>query len=192
MSRPRQQVTERRDANHVFKPDIGELPAAAGSGTALIIAEGIATMVYWTVFSVVAVLAIAATTRSAAAQTTGSCSDEVTAQASSPVVLHFDLAQTALRPDDEKKVAQLARLARSHQVQEICIQGFSDLRGDQAVNEQLSISRGHAVARALRKHGVNPQTIVIDPHGEPGTSIAGFLNEATGTDRRIEIRFTRY
>lgn len=72
---PRHLVTERRGASSVFKPDIGELPAAAGPGTALIIAEGLATMVYWTVFSVIAVLAIATTTRSAAAQTTGSCSD---------------------------------------------------------------------------------------------------------------------
>lgn len=143
-------------------------------------------------FGFILALALLALTGFAAAQTTGACSDESTAARSSPVVLHFGLAQTALRADDEKKVAQLARLARSHQVQEICIQGFSDPRGDPAVNEQLSISRGYAVARALRKHGVNPQTIVIDPHGEPGTSIAGFLNEATGTDRRIEVRFTRY
>lgn len=137
-------------------------------------------------------LAVLAAAGSAHAQTTGPCSEEPAGHRSIPVVLHFDAEKSALRNDDEKKLAQLARLARSHQVQEICIQGFSDPRGDQALNEQLSRSRGHAVADALRKHGVDPQRIVIDPNGEPGTSIAGFLNQATESDRRVEVRFTRY
>jgi outer membrane protein OmpA-like peptidoglycan-associated protein len=158
-------------------------------GTVLITLE-VSIVVHRLLVPIVALLAVAAP---ALAQTTGPCSDELSAERrQSPVVLHFAPEQSALRTDDEKKIAQLARLARSHQVQEICIQGFMDVRGDPTMNEELSLSRGHAVANALRRHGVDPRRIVIDPKGEPGTSIAGFLNGATGADRRIEVRFTRY
>jgi outer membrane protein OmpA-like peptidoglycan-associated protein len=148
-------------------------------------------MVYCLAFPLLVVVALAAAAP-AAAQTVGRCSEgPVAARWPSPVVLHFAAERSALRTDDEKKLAELARLARAHRIQEICVQGFADPRGDPTVNEQLSLSRGRAVAEELRKRGVDPRMIVIDPKGEPGTSIAGFLNQATGSDRRIEIRFTR-
>ena len=139
----------------------------------------------------VAVLALVA--GPAAAQSVGKCTyNSVAQQWPNPTIVHFDTGKTAIHADDAKKIANAAKLAKDHYIQQVCVRGFADKEGNAPANMKLSLARGKAVAAQLQKNGVDPRTIMIDPNGEPGGSIGGgsakYANQA---DRRVEIRFTK-
>jgi outer membrane protein OmpA-like peptidoglycan-associated protein len=129
----------------------------------------------------------------AAAQSTGKCGySPVANQWPNPTLVQFDTGKTAIHADDAKKIADTAKLARANYIQQVCVRGFADKQGNAAANMKLSLARGQAVAAELRKNGVDPKTIVIDPNGEPGGSFGGgsaaLANQA---DRRVAISFTK-
>ncbi len=141
--------------------------------------------------SAVALLALMASP--ALAQSVGKCTyNSIAQQWPNPTIVHFDTGKTAIHADDAKKIADTAKLAKDHYIQQVCVLGFADKQGNAPANMKLSLARGHAVAAQLQKNGVDPRTIMIDPNGEPGGSIGGgsaqYANQA---DRRVEIRFTR-
>ena len=143
-----------------------------------------------------AVLALAAAVvpgREALAQSVGKCSyNSIAQQWPNPTIVHFDTGRTVIHPDDAKKIADTARLAKDHYIQQVCVSGFADKQGNVDGNMKLSLARGRAVAALLQKNGVDPRTIMINPNGEPGGSFGGGSAQlANQADRRVEIRFTK-
>ena len=141
--------------------------------------------------SAAAVLALDASP--ALAQSVGKCSNNSIAQQwPNPTIVHFDSGRTVIHADDAKKIAETAKLAKDHYIQQICVSGFADKQGDVRGNMKLSLARGQAVAKQLTQNGADPRTIMINPNGEPGGSFGGgsaqLANEA---DRRVEIKFTK-
>ncbi len=127
------------------------------------------------------------------AQAAGKCSYSSVANSwPNPTIVQFDTGKTAIHPDDARKIAETARLAKANYIQQVCVRGFADKQGNAAANLRLSEARAQAVAAELRKNGVDPRTIVIEAGGAPGGSFGGtsasFANQA---DRHVEIRFTK-
>ena len=141
--------------------------------------------------SAAAVLALVASP--ALAQSVGKCSyNSIAQQWPNPTIVHFDTGRTVIHADDAKKIAEVARLAKDHYIQQICVSGFADKQGDVNGNMKLSLARGRAVAGLLQKNGADPRTIMINPNGEPGGSFGGgSASLANQADRRVEIRFTK-
>jgi OOP family OmpA-OmpF porin len=128
----------------------------------------------------------------AAAQQQGQCTRSPLAdQYPNATVLQFDTGKTAIRPDEAKKIAEVAKLAKANFIQQVCVQGFADKQGNAAANQKLSLARAKAVGAELRKNGVDPKTIIIEAKGEPGGGIASGVNLASTADRRVEVRFMR-
>jgi len=129
----------------------------------------------------------------AAAQSVGKCAyTSIAQQWPNPVIVHFDTGKTAINADDAKKIAETAKLAKDHYIQQVCVTGFADKQGNADANMKLSLARGKAVAAQLKKNGVDGKTIMINPAGEPGGSFGGGSAAlATRSDRRVEIRFTK-
>jgi outer membrane protein OmpA-like peptidoglycan-associated protein len=143
--------------------------------------------------AVLALMAMILPGREALAQSVGKCSyNSIAQQWPNPTIVHFDTGKTAIHADDAKKIADLAKLAKDHYIQQICVSGFADKEGNAAANMKLSLARGQAVAKQLAQNGADPRTIMINPNGEPGGSFGGgsaqYANQA---DRRVEIRFTK-
>ena len=138
-----------------------------------------------------AILALA--TGPALAQSVGKCSyNSIAQQWPNPTIVHFDTGKTAIHADDAKKIADMAKLAKDHYIQQVCISGFADKEGNAPANMKLSLARGQAVAKQLAQNGVDPKTIMINPNGEPGGSFGGgSASLANQADRRVEIRFTK-
>ncbi|MBV8538412.1 MAG: OmpA family protein [Alphaproteobacteria bacterium] len=127
------------------------------------------------------------------AQSVGKCSyNSITQQWPNPTIVHFDTGKTVIHADDAKKIAETAKLARDHYIQQICVSGFADKEGNAPANMKLSLARGQAVAKQLAQNGADPRTIMINPNGEPGGSFGGGSAQyANRADRRVEIRFTK-
>lgn len=139
------------------------------------------------------VAALAFVAGPAAAQSVGKCTyNSVAQQWPNPTIVHFDTGKTAIHADEVKKISDQAKLAKDHYIQQVCVKGFADKEGNASANLKLSRARGEAVAALLKKNGVDPRTIMIDPNGEPGGSIGGgSAKYANVADRRVEISFTK-
>ena len=129
----------------------------------------------------------------ALAQSVGKCGyTSIANQWPNPTIVHFDTGKTAIHADDAKKIADTAKLAKDHYIQQVCVTGFADKEGNAPANMKLSLARGQAVAKQLSQNGVDPRTIMINPNGEPGGSFGGGSAQlANQADRRVEIRFTK-
>ena len=142
--------------------------------------------------SALTIAAMTVVANPALAQSVGKCGySSVTQQWPNPTIVQFDTGKTAIHADDAKKIADTAKLAKDHYIQQICISGFADKQGNATANQKLSLARGQAVAAQLKKNGVDPKTIMINPNGEPGGSFGGSGAGASQADRRVEIRFTK-
>ncbi len=144
----------------------------------------------------VAVLSLGAalimiTAGAAPASAQRACRPNLTASQFSPVVVSFATGSVAINKADAEKIASAAKLAKENYIQQICVTGFADKRGDAKVNQRLSERRAEAVAAALRKHGIAPDTLVVSGKGELwGESFNG-SSSGSSAERRVEIRFTR-
>ena len=138
------------------------------------------------------VLVAAAAGSPASAQTVGKCTTTSVSQSwPNATIIQFDTGKTAIKPDYQKKLAETAKLAKDHFIQQVCVQGYADKQGNADFNQKLSLARAKAVAAELRRQGVDPKFIMVGSGGEPGGQIASGFNRAATADRRVEIRFTR-
>jgi outer membrane protein OmpA-like peptidoglycan-associated protein len=145
------------------------------------------------VVPVLALVALAPVARPAMAQSVGKCGySSISEHWPNPTIVQFDTGKTAIHADDAKKISDTAKLAKANYIQQVCIRGFADKQGNAPANQKLSMARAQAVAAQLRQNGVDPRTIMIEAHGEPGGSVGGgsaaLANQA---DRHVEIRFTK-
>src|SRR6185312_6886372 len=77
--------------------------------------------------SVFGVAVLALTASPALAQSVGKCSyNSIAQQWPNPVIIQFDTGKTAIHADDAKKIADTAKMAKDHYIQQVCISGFAD------------------------------------------------------------------
>lgn len=101
--------------------------------------------------------------------------------------LLFDVGRATLKPGGRRAIANLARIMRNEPERSIVIEGFTDDRGPDKVNQRLSERRAQAVRAALVQHGVAAKRIVARGLGE-AYPVASNANPAgRQLNRRVEI-----
>jgi outer membrane protein OmpA-like peptidoglycan-associated protein len=132
------------------------------------------------------------------AQLNGSLSDvrahsaELAAQLSRTDQLGLDVS---FRTDDDSVAAQamspllkLGALAASMPQAQVCVAGYSDPRGSEAYNDELSLRRATNVAAVLTSAGVPRERILIEAHGKSAAGNADGDLDAYALERRVTVR----
>jgi outer membrane protein OmpA-like peptidoglycan-associated protein len=115
-----------------------------------------------------------------------------TAQTSRGLVLTlddvlFDTGRAELKSGARRTLEQIAQFLAEHPERRVQVEGFTDSRGTDEYNLQLSQSRADAVASAIIQRGVDAQRVRALGYGE-GFPVAGNDNEGSRQlNRRVEI-----
>ena len=108
-----------------------------------------------------------------------------------PLLVYFDTGSAKIRAEDQKKIADNAKLAKQQYVQQICIKGVTDKQGDAKANERLAMQRAQAVAAEYMKLGMTRDMLVLEAAGEPGAGFLSGWQRQAQADRRVEIKWAR-
>jgi len=103
--------------------------------------------------------------------------------------IHFRTGQNVMEPDDLRELTHLAVALRTISKLRIVIHAHADRRGREGVNQNLSVARADEVSRQLVLHGVDPERIVRQAHGEADARYPADDREGLGYDRQVVIRF---
>ncbi len=102
--------------------------------------------------------------------------------------VQFRTGQTAVRDSDKARIARLGTLVAGLKDVRVRVSGFADSRGDEALNQSLSLERAEMVARELEKAGVSRERLVIEAMGERFASLESTTDDQA-FERCVEIRF---
>jgi outer membrane protein OmpA-like peptidoglycan-associated protein len=144
-------------------------------------------------FAAFAAAALLLSSVAAQAQTTGNCSppNDISRRWTAKQV-KFASGSTAINAEGQKVINEQAKAAKDNYIQQICLTGYTDKKGDAAANERLARTRSQAVAAALVKQGIDAKMIVITPIGSENTGATIFGRGAdSAEDRRVDIKFGR-
>jgi outer membrane protein OmpA-like peptidoglycan-associated protein len=101
--------------------------------------------------------------------------------------LLFDVGRATHKPGGRRAIQNLARIMRNEPERNIVIEGFTDDRGPDEVNQRLSERRAQAVRAALVQQGVEASRIEARGLGE-AYPVASNANPAgRQLNRRVEI-----
>jgi outer membrane protein OmpA-like peptidoglycan-associated protein len=100
----------------------------------------------------------------------------------------FRTNDAALSPDDVARLQKIGSLAGAIPDVKVRVSGFTDPRGSEKFNAELSKRRADSVAGVLEGAGIPADRIVIEAHGEhESTSAEGDL-EGYAFERRVTVR----
>ncbi len=102
--------------------------------------------------------------------------------------VQFRTGQTAVRDNDQARIAKLGALVAGLQDVRVRVSGYADSRGDDALNLSLSQERAEMVARELEKAGVPRERMIIEAMGERFASTESAADDQA-FERCVEIRF---
>jgi outer membrane protein OmpA-like peptidoglycan-associated protein len=102
----------------------------------------------------------------------------------------FATNSATLAPGATLRLSRLATFMRANAHTRLLIEGYTDDRGSQAYNEQLSAARAESVADALQAQGIAPERLQVIGRG-PGFPVAT-NDTAAGRqqNRRVDIVFS--
>jgi outer membrane protein OmpA-like peptidoglycan-associated protein len=110
-----------------------------------------------------------------------------------PAALTFDTGSSAVKPEFDATLLEIARELKNHNRTYVDIFGHTDLSGTDSVNQALSNKRAAAVASYLAGHGVSKGRIASKGFGE---SFPLYNPESSdhemAANRRVEIRVLPY
>jgi len=99
----------------------------------------------------------------------------------------FRTGQSELRPEARQRLEAVANALKTHPGAEIVVEGYTDSRGREEYNRQLSQRRANAVRSFLVEQGVSPQRIRAVGHGESQPVASNATPEGRADNRRVEI-----
>lgn len=99
----------------------------------------------------------------------------------------FRTGESALTSTGKARLAMLADFLESNPDLSVKIDGFADPRGDAKSNLALSQSRAEKVAEQLVSAGVDPTRLVVNAHGEAGSTAAQGDIDAYAFERKVQI-----
>jgi|GEM_PF-1376002 len=103
--------------------------------------------------------------------------------------LYFRTGSDRMEPEDLRDLASLAAALRTIGGLRIVVHAHADRRGSEEINRNLSVARAEEVGRQLILHGVGPERIVRQAHGETDARYPVDDREGLGYDRQVVIRF---
>ncbi len=99
----------------------------------------------------------------------------------------FDSGHAVLKPGAQRSIDQLAAFLKTHPEQSIQVNGFTDSRGSEALNESLSQRRAQAVRDALVAQGIDASRILASGLGESYPVASNDTAAGRQLNRRVEI-----
>lgn len=101
----------------------------------------------------------------------------------------FDTGRATLKPGADLTLDRLATVMKNNPQSKVLIQGFTDSRGSEEYNDALSQRRADAVAAALVRRGVSPDSVRAEGRGEEFPVATNDTPEGRQQNRRVEIVF---
>jgi len=101
------------------------------------------------------------------------------------VVCEYDKAD--LKPGAERGIERLSDFLQQNPERQVLIEGFTDSRGSEQYNQQLSERRAKAAAQALIADGVASDRIATRGHGEKYPIATNDTDAGRQKNRRVEI-----
>lgn len=106
-----------------------------------------------------------------------------------PLVLHFNLGSTSVRPQDEALLDQASRLYREAHPLAMMLTGGTDAVGQPEENLRISQQRTAAVLRGLVARGIPAERFQLLAKGESDPAVPTAPDTAQPENRRVEIRW---
>jgi len=102
--------------------------------------------------------------------------------------LQFSTGSSDIAPHYQEQVAALAQLLNGSPQMKIDLSGYTDLTGDQSLNQTLSQARVESVKILLMAQGVDEQQIATFAFGENSPVVANSEREVSFYDRRVVLK----
>ena len=99
----------------------------------------------------------------------------------------FDLNSSALRPESQTTLNELATNFRQYPDNKVIVEGHTDSSGSDDYNQKLSEKRAGNVADYLIDHGVAAGAITVYGYGEVRPKASNDTPEGRQLNRRVEI-----
>ncbi len=99
----------------------------------------------------------------------------------------FDTDKAVLKSGAYPTIAKLSEFLDQYKKRSVLIEGFTDSRGTQEYNQQLSERRANAVRDALVERGIDPQRIRVRGYGEAYPVASNAKAQGRQQNRRVEI-----
>jgi outer membrane protein OmpA-like peptidoglycan-associated protein len=102
----------------------------------------------------------------------------------------FDTAAASLKPGADLSLDRLAAYLKAHPQTKVSIEGHTDSRGSDEYNDDLSMRRAQAVAKALIARGVAPDSLTPVGRGKNYPVATNDTAAGRQQNRRVEIVFS--
>lgn len=102
--------------------------------------------------------------------------------------LQFSTGSSDIAPHYQEQVAVLAELLQSDPQLSIDLSGYTDLQGDESLNQNLSNKRVETVKNLLVAQGVSPDRIQTFAYGDTAPLVANENNKVSFYDRRVVLQ----
>ncbi|NQY86133.1 MAG: sortase-associated OmpA-like protein PdsO [Colwellia sp.] len=102
--------------------------------------------------------------------------------------LQFSTGSSDIAPHYQEQVAALAQILNGSPSMNIDLSGYTDLTGEQSLNQALSQARVESVRALLMAQGVDEQQIATFAFGENSPVVANSEREVSFYDRRVVLK----
>jgi sortase system peptidoglycan-associated protein len=102
--------------------------------------------------------------------------------------LQFSTGSSDIAPHYQEQVAALAQILNSSPSMKIDLSGYTDLTGEESLNQTLSQARVETVKTLLMAQGVEEQQIATFAFGEGSPVVANNEREVSFYDRRVVLK----
>lgn len=99
----------------------------------------------------------------------------------------FDTASTTLKSGADRTIDRLAEFLMQNPMRGIVIEGYTDSRGSEEYNRELSAGRAEAVKQALVDQGISPDRIRTRGLGESYPVASNDTTTGQQLNRRVEV-----
>jgi len=102
--------------------------------------------------------------------------------------LQFSTGSTDIAPHYQEQIAVLADLLNRTPTMSVDLSGYTDLLGEEALNQKLSLARVQKVKDLLMAQGVEDERIITAAFGEAQPMVANAQQESSFYDRRVVMK----
>jgi hypothetical protein len=104
--------------------------------------------------------------------------------------VHFNSSEFQLSPDSKIILDQaISLLARMNESYSIKVMGFTDAKGPEEINQDLSMQRANTVASYLISKGIDRNRVLIQGLGRESPVATNDTDEGRQLNRRVEFKF---
>jgi sortase system peptidoglycan-associated protein len=102
--------------------------------------------------------------------------------------LQFSTGSSDIAPHYQEQISALAQILNGSPAMKIDLSGYTDLMGEQSLNQNLSQARVESVRTLLMAQGVDEQQIATFAFGEESPVVANSEHEVSFYDRRVVLK----